>query len=176
MTSNSILPASSIDRRLIRAAAKYASPRELSEAVLGQLTPEQAQARVLEILDSKTILDEVQERRLLLVRMSEHLDWMEKQKGNEKAWPTIAKMFKLVSDQIERSNISLTDVSTKLASDQARMFVDGFVLGFDAVLKKLSEERDLEIDEEDVIELMQVGTKVSEEYIEKVTQKLEVEA
>lgn len=174
MTETSILPASSIDRRLIRAAAKYATPRELSEAVLGQLTPEQAQARVLEILDSKTILDEIQERRILLVQMAEHLAWMREQKYNEKSWTAISQMFKIVSDQVERSNISLTDVSTKLAADQARMFVDGYVMGFEAVLKNLK-ARDIEIEDEAVLELVQVGADASAAYVDTVTQKLEIE-
>ena len=174
MTETSILPASSIDRRLIRAAAKYATPRELSEAVLGQLTPEQAQARVLEILDSKTILDEIQERRILLVQMAEHLSWMREQKYNEKSWTAISQMFKIVSDQVERSNISLTDVSTKLAADQARMFVDGYVMGFEAVLKNLK-ARDIEIEDDAVLELVQVGADASAAYVDTVTQKLEIE-
>ena len=169
MSEISILPASAIDRRLIKAAAKYASPQELSDAVLNQLTPAQAQDRVLEILDSKTILDDIQERRILLIKMAEYLDWLESQKGDNASWSAIARMFKLVSDQIERSNISLTDVSTKLAADQARMFVDGFVMGFDTVLKRLRKEHELEIDEDDVIELMQVGASASQEYIDKVT-------
>lgn len=175
MTKTSILPASSMDRRLIRAAAKYASPVELSEAVNGMLTPEQAQNRVLEILESKTILDEIQERRILLVRMSEHLDWMMDQKGSDKSWSAIAKMFKLVSDQIERSNISLTDVSTKLAADQARMFVDGYMMGFNALLKKLK-DKEIELEEEDVLELVRVGADASSAYVETVTQKLEIDA
>lgn len=152
------------------------TPTELSESVLGQLTPAQAQARVLEILDSKTILNEIQERRMLLIRMSEHLDWMQEQRNNPKAWGAIAKQFKLVSDQIERANISLTDVSTKLAADQAGYFVEGFVVGFDTILKRLLKENEIEIDEEEIIELMQVGTAASQEYVERVTQPMEVEA
>lgn len=174
MTSNSILPASAVDRRLIRAGARYASPQELSEATLGMLTPAQAVDRLNEILESKTVLDEVKERRILLVRMSEHLDWLEKQRDNDKAWGAIAKQYKLVSDQIERANITLTDVSSKLGADQAGFFVEGFVVGFEAILKRLDDR--LAIDEEEIIELMQVGTKASEEYVEGVTQKVEIEA
>lgn len=175
MTSNSILPASAVDRRLIRAGAKYATPQELSEATLGLLTPAQAVDRLNEILESKTVLDEIKERRILLVRMSEHLDWlMDKHQGNEKAWGAIAKQFKLVSDQIERSNLTLTDVSSKLGNEQAAYFVQAFVVGFDAILKKLDER--LDIPEEDIIELMQVGTKASEEYVDTVTQKAEIDA
>lgn len=174
MTSNSILPASAVDRRLIRGAAKYLSANELSESVLGQLTPAQCQDRVIELLDSKTILNEVQERRMLLVRMSEHLDWIQGQRDNPKAWGAIAKQFKLVSDQIERANVTLTDVSSKLGAEQASFFVQGYVVGFDAILKRLEDQ--LAIPEEEIIELMQVGTKASEEYVETVTQKLEIEA
>ena len=175
MTSNSILPASAVDRRLIRAGARYATPQELSEATLGMLTPAQAVDRLNEILESKTVLDEIKERRILLVRMSEHLDYLMKgHQGDEKAWGAIAKQFKLVSDQIERSNLTLTDVSSKLGNEQAAFFVQGFVVGFDATLKKLDER--LSIDEEEVIELMQVGTKASEEYVESVTHKEEIQA
>ena len=175
MTSNSLLPASAVDRRLIRAGAKYATPQELSEATLGMLTPAQAVDRLNEILESKTILDEIKERRILLVRMSEHLDFlMSQHQGNDKAWGAIAKQFKLVSDQIERSNLTLTDVSSKLGNEQAAFFVQGFVVGFEAILDRLEER--LEIDEEEVIELMQVGTKKAEEFVDTVTQKLEIEA
>lgn len=169
MTSNTILPASAVDRRLIRAKAKYATPQELSEATMGMLTPAQAEARVQEILDSKTTLTEIQERRLLLVQMAEHLDWISDQKHDPKSWGAIAKMFKLVSDQIERSNVSLTDVSTKLAAEQAGYFVQGFVVGFDMILKRLGDR--LEIEEEEVVELMQAATKASQEYVETVTVK-----
>lgn len=174
MTSNSILPASAVDRRLIRAGARYASPQELSEATLGMLTPAQAVDRLNEILESKTVLDEVKERRLLLVKMAEHLDWIESQKHDPKSWGAIAKQFKLVSDQIERSNLTLTDVSSKLGSEQAAFFVEGFVVGFNAILDRLGER--VGIEEEEIIELMEAGTKASEEYVESVTQKMEIEA
>lgn len=150
------------------------SPQELSDSILGQMTPAQCIDRVNHLLESKTSFDEVKERRLMLIRMSDHLDWLEKQRDNDKSWGAIAKQFKLVSDQIERSNITLTDVSSKLGSDQAAFFVQGFIQGFEAILKKLDDR--LEIDEEEIIELMQVGTKASEEYVDSVTQKLEIEA
>lgn len=167
----SILPSSSIDRRLIRAAAKYATPEEMSEAVMGKLTPAQCVDRVKTILESKTVFDEVQERRLLLVKMSEHLDWMHSQRENEKSWGAIARMYKVVSDQIERANINLTDVSTKLAADHAQYMVEGFMVGLERILKELREEREIVVDDEDVIELMQVGVNASQEYIERVTMK-----
>lgn len=174
MTSNSILPASAVDRRLLRGAAQYLSPQELSDSILNQMTPAQCIDRVNHLLESKTSFDEVKERRLMLIRMSDHLDWLEKQRENPKAWGAIAKQYKLVSDQIERSNITLTDVSSKLGTDQAAYFVQAFVVGFEAILAELDER--LTINEEEVIELMQVGAKASEEYVDTVTQKLEIDA
>lgn len=169
--SDSILPASSIDRRLLRAAARYATAQELSEAVLGKLSPAQAQERVLQILESKTALDEVQERRLLLIKMAEHLDWMEQQRDNEKSWNAIAKMYKLVSDQIERSNVNLTDISSKLGHDHAQYFIDGFMVGFERMLRVLRDEHSIKLDEEIVLEVMKSGVEESREYVDRVTQK-----
>lgn len=175
MTSNSILPASAVDRRLIRGAAQYKTPQELSDSIMNQMTPAQCIDRVEHLLESKTSFDEVKERRLMLIRMSDHLDYLMKEhQGNDKAWGAIAKQFKLVSDQIERSNITLTDVSSKLGSEQAAFFVEAFVVGFDAIFKKIDDR--LAIGEEEVIELMEAGTKASGEYVDSVTQKLEVDA
>lgn len=166
-----ILPAASIDRRLVRAAAAFdKTPEQLSEAVLGQLTPAQAEERLHHILRSITILDEVEQRRILLIQMTEHLEWLKKNRDNPKSWGAINRTFKLVSDQIERTNINVEDISTKLGVEQARMFVDGFMLGFERTLKVLAERHDeIVIEEEEVMELTQVGVKASQEYIEKVT-------
>lgn len=168
---DSILPASSMDRRLLRAAAKYATPQELSEAVLGKLSPAQAQERVLQILDSKTALDEVQERRLLLVQMAEHLDWMREQRHNPKAWTSISQMFKIVSDQIERANVNLTDVSSKLGADHAQYFIDGYMVGFERMLRVLKDEHSLDVPEEIVLEVMESGIMESKDYVDRVTLK-----
>lgn len=168
---NSILPASSIDRRLIRAAAKYATPQELSDAVLNKLTPAEAQDRVLELLESKTILDEVKERRLLLIQMAEMLDWFREQKDNPKAWAAIPKMFKLLSDQIERSQINVNDISGKLASDHAMYFIDALMIGFEKITRAIAEANDIIIPEEDIMDLVQVGSAASKEYLDRVTVK-----
>lgn len=168
----SLLPQSSIDRRLMRAAAKYASPEEMSEAVMGQLTPAQCLVRRDEILASKTTMDEVQERRMLLINMAEHLDWMKEKRDNPKAWNAIARTFKLVSDQIERSNVNVDDVSTKLAEEHARMFVEGISVGFAMLLKAMSERGISEIPAEDQPELLAIAAAESSRYLETQTQKL----
>lgn len=168
---NSILPASAIDRRLLRSASKYETPQQMSEAVMGKLSPAQCVDRVHELLEQKTMLDEVKERRMLLYQMTEHLDWMKSQRGNEKAWSSIVAMFKVVSDQIERSNINLTDVSSKLGSDHARYFIDGYMVGFERMIRILAERQNIEIPEEIVLEVLDETVRESKEYIDRVTLK-----
>lgn len=164
-----ILPASSIDRRLLKAKARYATAQELSDAVLGQLSPAQALQRVNELLDEKSIPDEIRERRLLLVQMAEWSDWLREQKDNPKSWAAINRSLALLSNQIERSNINLEDVSTKLSADHARFFMDGFSLGFNKVLDLIKERLSVDIDEAEVIEMLEVGTRASADYLERVT-------
>ncbi len=103
----------------------------MSEAVLGRLTPAQCAERVNHLITSKTTLDEVQERRLLLIQMAEHLDWMKEQRSNPKSWGALNRAYKLLSDQIERTNINVGDINTKLASRYAEYFVNGFTIGFE---------------------------------------------
>lgn len=137
---------------------------------MGQLTPAQAEERLHQILANITILDEIEQRRILLVQMTEHLDWLKEHRGDPKSWGAINRVFKLVSDQIERTNINVEDINTKLATDHARYFIDGFMIGFERALKKLGEDHDeIVIDEEEVLELTQIGAEASKEYLEKVT-------
>lgn len=167
----SILPPSSIDRRLIRGAAKYMTAQQLSEYVLGQLTPAQAQNRVIELLESKTILDEVKERRLLLVQMAEHLDWMKEQRDNPKSWTAISRMYKILSDQIERSTINVSDITGKLAAEHAMYFVEALNVGFEKIARAIAEKGEIVIPEEDILELVEVGSTASKEYLDRVTVK-----
>lgn len=137
---------------------------------MGQLTPAQAEERLHQILANITILDEIEQRRILLVQMSEHLTWLKDHRNDPKSWGAINRTFKLVSDQIERTNINVEDISTKLATDHARYFIDGFLIGFEKALKKMQESHDeIVIDEEEVLELTQIGVAASQEYLEKVT-------
>lgn len=163
-----ILPKSSIDRRLLKLASKYASPNEMSEAVLGQLTPAQCGDRVREILDSKTMLDEVQERRLLLIQMAEHLDFLKERREDDSSWSNISRMFKILSDQIERTNVSMDDVSSRLAVDHAAFFVQGYVKALDRALILLA-ERGIVVNDEDIIEVSESGVREGQRYLESVT-------
>ena len=168
----SLLPQTSLDRRLLRSAAKYESPEQMSERVLGQLTPAQCIDRVKTLLESRTVLDEVEERRLLLISMAEHLDWLRDQRENPKSWNAIGRAYKLLSDQIERANINVNDISTKLAEDHARMFVEGISVGFGVLLKALAERDIIDIPAEDQPELLALAAAESSRYLETQTQKV----
>lgn len=168
----SLLPQTSLDRRLLRSAAKYETPEQMSERVLGQLTPAQCIDRVKTLLASRTILDEVEERRMLLISMAEHLDWLRDQRENPKSWNAIGRAYKLLSDQIERANINVNDISTKLAEDHARMFVEGISVGFGVLLKALAERDIIDIPAEDQPELLALAAAESSRYLETQTQKV----
>ena len=136
---------------------------------MGQLTPAQCAERVQELLASKTMLDEVAERRLLLVQMAEHLDWMKSQRENPASWSSIARMYKVLSDQVERTNINVSDISTKLAEDHARFFADAIVLGFEKMIRRIEESSDIVIEDDEFQEILEVGASTSEKYLEGVT-------
>lgn len=167
----SLLPQTSLDRRLLRSAAKYETPEQMSERVLGQLTPAQCIDRVKTLLASRTILDEVEERRILLISMAEHLDWLRDQRENPKSWNAIGRSYKLLSDQIERTNINVNDVSTRLASSHAEYFVNGFMIGFERALRVIAEASDSAIDAEIVDAAIKDGIMASKEYVDSVTTK-----
>ncbi len=167
----SLIPDSSVDRRLLRSAARYESGEVMSERVLGQLTPAQCVERVRSLLSSRTVLDDVEERRLLLIGMAEHLEWLKEQRDNPLSWSAIARSYKLLSDQVERTNVNVGEVSTKLAEAHAASYVEGFVVGFNALLGELSRRGLLEVDAEDVGELVGVGVAESSRFLEARTVK-----
>ena len=172
-----LLPARSIDKRLIRAAARYDSPEEMSDFVNRQLTPAQCMNRVNELLTSKSELDEVKERRLLLIQMAENLDWLKGQRHNEKSWPAINRALKLLSDQIERTNINVGDINTKLSAKYAEYFVTAFTIGIEKAIASAAEQAGasdmLEI--EVLEESAKVGVEASQEYLHKVTVREDAE-
>lgn len=143
----------------------------MSERVLGQLTPAQCIDRVKTLLESRTVLDEVEERRLLLISMAEHLDWLRDQRENPKSWNAIARSYKLLSDQIERTNINVNDVSTRLAASHAEYFVNGFMIGFDKALSTIAASTDQPIDAEVVSLAIEAGVVEAKSYIDGVTLK-----
>ena len=167
-----VIARSAIDRRLLKAAAKFASPEQLSDAVNGQLTPAQAIDRVKFLLASQDVYTEVEQRRLLLVQMAdfmEHLQEQAKDANNPQAWAALNRTFKLLSDQIERSAINIEDVSTKLAKSHARYFVEGYMEAFQEILAALSERGMLEVEPEEMKELAAVGLERGMQYIDAVT-------
>lgn len=165
----SLIPERSIDRRLLKAAARYATPNEMSEAVLGQLTPAQCKERVDTILESKFELDEIKERRLLLIQMAEHVQWLQDQRGNEKSWGAINRALKLVSDQIERTNINVSDINTRLSKAHAEFFVNAISKGIERAVERLSAESVEVIEAEVVSEALEIGVKSAQESLQKVT-------
>ena len=168
-----IIPAKAIDRRLLTAATRIGhTPRDLSEAVAGQLSPPEAQARVFEILDSVTQYDEVQERRLFLLKAAKWLDDMIDGHGDDpRVFNSINRAMKLVSDQIERTNIDVDDVNTRLASAHAEMFVRGILVGVNKALESVQERESVAVEVEILEDIVKESVEAASAYIETVTER-----
>lgn len=170
---SALLPKQSIDRRLILAATKIGhTAQDLSDAVNNELSPAQALARVHELLNAISIHDEVDERRLLLIRMGQWLDDLQTTHGkNLKAAGAINRAFKLVSDQLERSKINIQDVSTRLGEAHAEMFVTAVLKCAEEIIRRTQDESGEILEAEVVQEITSAGASVAQEYLETVTSK-----
>ena len=168
---SALLPKQSVDRRLILAATKIGhTGQDLSDAVNGQMSPAQAVARVHELLNASTIYDEVQERRLLYIRMGKWLDDLqEKHGGNIKAAGAINKAFKLVSDQLERSQVNVQDISSKLSADHAQFFVTALIKASDIIIDRIQKQTGEVLEAEFIGELTQAGAEEAQAYMKTVT-------
>lgn len=162
---------SAIDRRLLRAAAKFASPEQLSEAVNGQLTPAQAIDRVKALLASQDVYTDLEQRRLLMMQMADFIDYLREQAyaDNPAAWAALNRSLKLLSDQIERSNIDIDDVSTKLGRAHANYYIEGYFQGFLEIVEILKSRGVVELEGEEMKEIARAGVERGMNYIEHVT-------
>jgi len=132
----------SVDQQLIRAAASdKRSPRELSAAVGRQLSPERARMRLEELLDDSDYLTYVQERRLLILNLRELLDTTAKETLKTGADNNSRRIYldtlKAIADRLDKTQINVEDVSTKLSSAFAQVMAEAIGNAFDAVPKAL---------------------------------------
>ena len=170
---SALLPKQSIDRRLILAATKIGhTAQDLSDAVNNELSPAQALARVHELLKSMSIYDENDERKLLYIRMGKWLDDLQETHGkNLKAAGAINRAFKLLSDQLNRSQANLDDISTKLGETHAQMFVTAVMRGVEEVVRRMQEESGEILEAEVVQELTMAGADEARKYVATVTSR-----
>lgn len=170
---SALLPKQSIDRRLILAATKIGhTAQDLSDAVNNELSPAQALARVHELLKSMSIYDENDERKLLYIRMGKWLDDLQETHGkNLKAAGAINRAFKLLSDQLNRSQANLDDISLRLGEKHAEYFVKGYLKGFEEVIRRVQDESGEILDAEVVHEITSAGASAAQEYVETVTSR-----
>lgn len=138
-----------IDRQLIRAAASdKRSPRELSKAVNGLLSPEKAAARLIELLDESDWLTVVQERRLLIMNLRELLDALYEEAithKNPKLIGEYRKTLENLADRILGATINLDEVSTKLTNAYAKTMADAISAAFQALPLEMA-DRGMELD------------------------------
>lgn len=151
----------SVDRQLIRSAAsEKRSPRELSNAVGKQLTPEQARARLETLLDESDWLTYVQERRLLVLNMRELLNSATKDAvtgGDANARRLYLDTLKAIGDRLDKTQINLDDVSEKIEEAHGRFWFASLAAGLQAMGLEL-ERRGITIPKDEIVEVLTVGS------------------
>ena len=151
----------SVDQQLIRAAASdKRSPRELSAAVGGQLSPERARMRLEELLDDSDYLTYVRERRLLILNMRELLDTTAKDalKGNDSnARRMYLDTLKAIADRLDKTQINLDDVSEKIEEAHGRFWFASLAAGMQAISVEF-ERRGVTLPKEEMFEVIAIGS------------------
>lgn len=167
---------SALDVKLLDEAAKMKSPREISEALNGAISPERAAARINELLDSR--MDYLTVKRMealhmhdlqtMKVVLQEKIDdW-----GSEgDAVGPLIRLFKLIGDRLDKMAKDADDKVALISKEQARGFIKALELVYDRVVERL-EERYPEVDGASVREMVQLELPAA---FEKVNQMAEDE-
>ena len=158
----------SVDQQLIRAAASdKRSPRELSAAVGGQLSPERARMRLEELLDDSDYLTYVRERRLLILNMRELLDTTAKDalKGNDSnARRMYLDTLKAIADRLDKTQLNVDAVTDKINTAQARVLAD---MAWVAIQHLRSELKDrYGTDDDEIDALLAEGLELGQKSVE----------
>lgn len=143
---------SKVDQRLLVAAvSEKRSAKELSAAVNGFLTPEEALLRLKQLLSDTNPLDDVEERKLLVLDARRVMGILNDsvEAGNTQAIETYRKYLTTVADRLDKAMVNVDAISTKLTTAYAQVMADSVLAAFEAMPKAL-EERGIVLDMEEV--------------------------
>lgn len=134
-----------LDVKLLDEAAKFKSPREISESLNGALSPERVASRINELLDSK--MDYLTVKRMeqlhmhdlqnMKVQLQENMeDWG---KDGDAAGPLI-RLLKLIGDRIDKMAKDADDKVALISKQQAEGFIAALELVYERVIERIHEE------------------------------------
>lgn len=145
MASEMVKRRAALDVKLLDEAAKFKSPREISEALNGAVSPERAAARINELLDSKMDYLTVKRMEQLLmhdlqslkVKLQEKLEsWGEE---GDAAGPLI-RLLKLISERIDKMAKDSDDKYALISSETAKGFVKALEIVYDRTIDRIVEQ------------------------------------
>lgn len=163
-----------LDVKLLDEAAKFKSPREISEALNGAISPERAAARINELLDSK--MDYLSVKRMeqlhmhdlqqMKVLLQEKLEtWGEE---GDAAGPLI-RLFKLIGDRIDKMAKDADDKVALISKQQAEGFVKALEIVYERVIERIHEEYP-EVDSNSVREMVNKELPSAFEMVNKMAE------
>lgn len=133
---------SKVDQRLLVAAvSEKRSAKELSAAVNGFLTPEEALLRLKQLLSDTNPLDDVEERKLLVLDARRVMGILNDsvEAGNTQAIETYRKYLTTVADRLDKAMVNVDAISTKLTSAYAQVMADAIVAAFNKIPEALDQ-------------------------------------
>jgi hypothetical protein len=148
-----------VDRAILRGAAAHKSMAEISDIVNGILTPQEAGARILEILDSRDWLSQAQERMLLvddMMNVKDKLtrDYIDKNMRDE-VKPLIS-ILTLLEKTLSAEKFDIEKAIKEISRAQSQLMLAAISLALERTLFEL-EKRYPDIPRGEVMEIFEMS-------------------
>lgn len=132
-----------LDRKLLRAAADGLSPREMSRAVGGVVTPEQALQRINDLLDSRDYLTNIKAQALVIEDINDLLSTAREyaKAGSHQHLAAATRLLKIKLDQLNQTTISPQDAARIIREGHGRIMLEAINLAFQFVSAELERRR-----------------------------------
>lgn len=147
------------DRALLKAAmSDKRTPKQLSEALDGWLTPEQAALRLKELL-SGDLLSDLEEQRLVLLDARIHLERLDEmiESGNLKALPEYAKLLRFIAERLDKASLNVDQIDTRIHEDHGKYWFMSLMAAYQVMAQQMS-ELGVEIGNEQKYEIIQISS------------------
>ena len=164
---------SKIDQQLLKAAvSEKRSARELSTAVNGVITPEQALLRLKELLDASNPLEEAEERRLLILDARRVMGILNEfvEAGDMQAIGEYRHFLKDVGERLDAAQVNVDLISTKLTNAYAQAMAGAIGAAFEKMPEALA-QRGVNID---MIEIEGVFQEVLPAAVDRIEGAMEL--
>jgi len=131
---------SKLDQQLLKSAvSEKRSAVELSRAVKGVITPEQALLRLKELLDASNPLSEAEERRLLILDARRVMGILNEfvEAGDMQAIGEYRRFLKDVGERLDKAQVNVDAISTKLTNAYAQIMSSAISAAFERMPEAL---------------------------------------